>query len=275
MPILGMGAPGLVMGDTGSSPLGLKTQAYRGRVGAAVPAGHTIPGAAGGKKPYTYTITDVPVGLAIDASTLALTGSPTGVAAAGEVTISVTDADAHTVSAMFDFPIVAAATDLTLDDWDHLGYNAPALVTDFLALIESDTDVGTSGTEDIWARPPRGNAGAKIDDPREDYGLSPSMTMPNRIRLSNGARNFLLNHSGLDVDGNQADLAFSAWVVGPGADLSAYFQTTTGMIEVPVADRSGAGGGFLAWNGLTSAQTDFFRTLDTGVRFIWAFATAS
>ena len=156
MPIIRMGA--LRLGESADRGFSLRTpRAYRGRVGAAIPsAGIVLGGASGGTKPITYSTTNLPSGLSFDATTRAITGSPTTNYATREVTYTATDSatPAEVVTATFEFPVVASTAAATHDDWDNRGYGLETRTTYMLALIESEGDVGFSD-ENLWLRPPQ------------------------------------------------------------------------------------------------------------------------
>ena len=142
---------------------------YRGRVGAAIPTGGIIlPAAKNGQSPITHSISNLPVGLSFDATTRAITGSPTGTYTTREVAYSATDSatPAVTVDVTFEFPVVGSTALITRDDWDSRGYGLETRTTYLLALIQSEGDVGFGGDENLWLKPPySGTAtGLLIDD---------------------------------------------------------------------------------------------------------------
>ena len=140
---------------------------YRGRVGAAIPSGGIIlRGASGGVAPVTYGTSNLPAGLAFDATTRAITGSPTSAHSSRAVVYSATDSSspAETVTATFEFPVVGSTAALTRDDFDHRGYGLSTRTVYMLALLESTVAVG-SGNVTTWRRPPDGSAiGLLLDD---------------------------------------------------------------------------------------------------------------
>ena len=64
-------------------------------VGSAINSIKVAPGAAGGTSPYTYSATNLPAGITINAAGL-ITGTPTTAGSAGMATITVTDNDSPT-----------------------------------------------------------------------------------------------------------------------------------------------------------------------------------
>ena len=157
------------MGETLDQGFSLKTpRHYRGRVGAAIPtAGIILPTGRGGTKPITYSIADLPAGLAFDATTRAITGSPTSAHATRSVTYTATDSStpAEVINVTFEFPIVASTAAATYDDWDNRGYGLETRETFLLALLESTVNV-TGADATVWRRPPSSGteAGQLLDD---------------------------------------------------------------------------------------------------------------
>ena len=138
MPIVSLGR--LRLGESADRGFSLATpRAYRGRVGAAVPSGGIIlPKARGGKSPLVYSITNLPSGLSFNASTRAVSGSPTNAHNSRAVVLSATDSStpAETVTATFQFPVVASNAALTTADFDNRGYQLDTRTVFILALIE-------------------------------------------------------------------------------------------------------------------------------------------
>ena len=171
----------LRMGESAERGFSLPTpRSYRGRVGAAIPtAGIVLPSERGGTKPVAYSTSNLPSGLSFNAGTRAITGSPTAAHATREVTYSATDSatPAETVSATFEFPVVAQAAAATHDDWDNRGYGLETRTTYMLALIESQGDVGFSD-ENLWLRPPQTGTptGKLLDDDGTELTDFASMT---------------------------------------------------------------------------------------------------
>ena len=169
MPVLSLGNPILGFNpDQGFSLPALRS--YRGRVGAAVPgSGIILKAARGGKAPITHSISNLPSGLSFNATTRAITGSPTNAHATRAVTYSATDASspAETISKTFSFPVVASDAALTRDDFDHRGYALSTRTTYLLALLESTTNVAGSNVV-VYRRPPQ--TGAEIGTLLDDAG---------------------------------------------------------------------------------------------------------
>ena len=167
MPITQFGR--LRMGEPADRGFSLPTpRAYRGRVGAAIPSGGIIlSGAKGGTKPITHSISNLPSGLSFNASTRAITGSPTNAHATRAVVYTATDAStpAVAVSKTFEFPVVASSAALTRDDFDHRGYGLSTRTTYLLALLQSTVNVAGSNVV-VFRRPPRTGpeVGTLLDD---------------------------------------------------------------------------------------------------------------
>ena len=167
MPVISMGHPR--MGENPNMGFALPTpRSFRGRVGAAIPTGGIIlPSARGGKSPITYSLSNSPSGLAFNAATRAVTGSPTVAHASRAVTYSATDASspAETITQTFAFPIVSSTAAITRLDFDHAGYGLSARTIYLLALLESTVTVSGSNVV-VFRRPPRtgAEAGTLLDD---------------------------------------------------------------------------------------------------------------
>ncbi len=68
----------------------------------------TTPAASAGTTPYSWSATNLPAGLAINASTGAITGTPTGSAGTATVTVTLTDAAGATVPKSLSLTVVSA-----------------------------------------------------------------------------------------------------------------------------------------------------------------------
>ena len=166
MPITQFGH--LRMGENPDRAFSLRTpRDYRGRVGAAIPTGGIIlKAASGGTKPVTHSISNLPVGLSFDATTRAITGSPTGTYTTREVTYTATDAStpAAVVTVAFQFPVVSSTAAITRADFDHRGYGLSTRTVYLLALLQGTVNVGSSNVT-VWQRPPSGTSiGLLLDD---------------------------------------------------------------------------------------------------------------
>ena len=64
-----------------------------------------LPGATGGKKPYTYTLTGLPSGLSFDAATHTISGTHTARAAQADLTYTVTDAESTSVDVTYTIEV--------------------------------------------------------------------------------------------------------------------------------------------------------------------------
>ena len=167
MPIIRIGAP--IMGE--SEDMGFSLPAlrdFRGRVSAPIPTpGIVLPKARGGRAPVVYSIANLPSGLAFNASTRAITGSPTNAHATRAVVFSATDAStpAVAVSETFGFPIVSSSAAITRADFDFMGYGLSTRTIYLLALIQSTVNVAGSNVV-VFRRPPRTGAevGTLLDD---------------------------------------------------------------------------------------------------------------
>ena len=78
-----------------------------GQVGTVYPV-QTLPGAIGGRAPYTYTLTGLPAGLTFDPATRNISGTPT-IGGTFTVAMTVTDANNSTASANYQLNVTVPA----------------------------------------------------------------------------------------------------------------------------------------------------------------------
>ena len=276
----GLAGRGLTGGGGSAAPFVLRSvRDYRGRVGAAIPtAGIALPSATGGTKPYTYTLSDRPAGTVFDAATRKITGTPSTAYATRTVTYTATDSatPAVTLTHTFDFPIVAETADMTLDDWDNLGYGMSTRNAEMLMLIEAGDDVPDTGTASarLYRIAPRGAAaGTKIDDPHEDLGITDVEAILTEIRMNNGGGTVLLNDSNTNEAGEAVNFNLGAWAAA--TDLYFYVKTLGFEISYNHAVTSlvSSGSNWAAWSS-SAAQQAMLRTIAMDERIIFAVAAA-
>ena len=131
----GTNIPDVTTTVTVSGPLGITTTSLpNGIVGRAYNA--TV-AASGGTQPYNWTVTGLPAGLAINASTGAITGTP---AAAGAATVNVTVTDGASpthLSASKTFPVTVVA---------GIGISTTSLPNGVVGTAYTGTVAATGGT---------------------------------------------------------------------------------------------------------------------------------
>ena len=131
----GTNIPDVTTTVTVSGPLGITTTSLpNGIVGSAYNA--TV-AASGGTQPYNWTATGLPAGLAINASTGAITGTPTA-AGAATVNVTVTDGASPThLSASKTFPVTVVA---------GIGISTTSLPNGVVGTAYTGTVAATGGT---------------------------------------------------------------------------------------------------------------------------------
>ena len=221
-------------GDAGVRLSGFRT--LRGRQGQAVPSGLILPEATGGTPPYTYTCTGRPGGVSFNATTRALSGTPS---AAGNFTLTygVEDSSTPALSASRSISwsvLNLIGTDaIALQDFDEgkLGYGLSDLNPVYAATLISGNNVNFS-TVQIWAGPPRTTVGSVVDDPLAQR-LTPLGSIISRIeyRRVGASDQFRFFDSDQDLDGNPVDSDIGQWSMD-NPDLNLYLQGSTGAPNV-------------------------------------------
>ena len=261
----------------GSGDLSLrKPRDYRGRVGAAIPtAGIILPGAKGGIAPYTYALTNFPVGLAFAAGTRAITGSPTGTYATREVTYTVTDSatPAAVATQTFEFPVVGSTAAITRDDWDNRGYRLETRTTYLLALLQGTVAVG-SGNVTVWRRPPQSGAsvGLLLDDDGNAITDLADMTLTAFEQTNLISRIiFLVSQDRVELRKTGTPTHLGTYISSTLGSPALYMRTLDDGEQVVPYDR-----GFTSNAQFRRGSPDlgaFLQSIDNGVR--WLLAVAS
>ena len=157
---------------------------------------------------------------------------------------------------------IAPVITLLLSDFDDTG-----LEVDAAALLVASAP-GTTGNNP-YADSDRGGADSPLDG---ELGLSSTQTVISRIRRHSATE---LN---LNDNDNPAILDIGAYfdAGGDGNDLTLYLQTNDGLVSFPIAGQLTSFGGNFARFTLPAAAQTLLDNLDTGDRWIFAFAkTAS
>ena len=247
---------------------------YRGRVAAAIPtAGLVLPAASNAPTdPVTYSIANLPSGLAFDASTRKITGSPTAAHAAREVTYTATDSStpAEVLAQTFEFPVVSSTADLTLDDWNNRGYGLETRTPYILALLESTVQVGFSNII-VWRQPPSGSTIGLLVDEDGNFSTDFSgMTFTAAGETLFVSRmDFLISQDRVELR-ETTDAHFGGYISGTLGAPSLFLQTLAGgEQEVPYDRGFGANA---QWRRDTPDLGAFLSTIDSGVLYILAVA---
>ena len=263
------------MGEAESQAFSLPAaRDFRGRVGAAIPSpGIVLPSAKNGQSPITYALTNLPSGLAFNATTRAITGSPTNSHSNRAVTYSVTDASspAETISTTFQFPVVASNAALTTDDFDFRGYGLSSRTIYLLALLQSTVTVSGSNVA-IWRRPPQSGAevGILLDDDGNAQSVLTAMT------FTGGGESFLVSQAQFLVSQDRVELR-----EGTGLHFGNYVSGTLG--SPPMTLRIGSAEHEISYDRGFSATAQWRRTspdlgvflqgFDSGVRMLIAVSS--
>ena len=261
----------------GAAPGGFSLPAprdFRGRVSAAIPTGGIIlKGASGGTAPITYAVSNLPSGLSFNASTRAITGSPTVAHATREVTYTATDSStpAEAVTQTFAFPIVASDAALTRDDFDHRGYQLSSRTVHLLALLQSTVTVAGSNVI-VFRRPPQ--TGSQIgvllaDDGSTISGLS-DMT------INAAGESVLVDQIQFQVSSDRVELREST-----SLHFGTYIGTTLGAPTLYMRIGSDENeinyergfGGNAQWRRTTPDLGTFLQAFDSGVRMLLAVSS--
>ena len=220
--------------DAGVRLPGFRT--LRGRQGQAVPSGLILPEAKGGTPPYTYTCAGRPGGVSFNATTRALSGTPS---AAGNFTLTYGVEDSSTpalsASRSINWSVLnLIGTDaIALQDFDEgkLGYGLSALSPVYAATLVSGNNVNFSSVQ-IWAGPPRTAVGSVVDDPLAQR-LLPLGSIISRIdyRRSGATDQLRFFDSDQDLEGNAVDSDVGQWGTN-NPDLNLYVQGSPGAPNV-------------------------------------------
>ena len=249
-------------------------RSFRGRVSAAIPTGGIIlPSARGGKSPITYSLSNLPSGLSFNATTRAVTGSPTNAHATRAVVLTATDASTPAVvlTATFEFPVVSETSAITTDDFDFRGYGLSSRTIYLLALLQSTVNVAGSNVA-IWRRPPQSGTEAGIlldDDGNVQSDLSSMM-------FAGGGEDFLVSQAQFLVSQDRVELR-----EGTGLHFGNYVSGTLG--SPPMTLRIGSAEheisydrGFSAtaqWRRSTPDLGVFLQGFDIGARMLIAVSS--
>ena len=267
----------LMMGENASRGFSLPApRDYRGRVGAAIPSGGIVlPAARGGKSPITYSLATLPSGLAFDAATRTITGSPTTAHATRAVVLTATDAStpAEVLTATFQFPVVSSSAAITRDDWDNRGYGMETRTTYILALLQSTVTVGSSNIT-VWRQPPSGSTiGLLLDDDGNATTDFSDMT------FTAGGETIFASRMDFLISQDRVELREATT---PGVHFGSYLSSTLGAPSLFLAtladgeneltwDRGfGANG---QWRRSSPDIGSFLQTIDSGVRYLLAVAS--
>ena len=265
------------MGELLDRGLSLSARSYRGRVNAAIPSSGIILAEAKNvtTEPVTYSISNLPTGLSFDATTRAITGTPTTAHVTRSVTYTATDSStpAETASKSFSFPIVAANAQLDWQDWDNAGYNLRSKELLFLGLYASGADVGTSGNVSVFSVPPRSttNIGVLHATPIDHH----------EIAGSDGSRPITRHYSRsggtgwqISVEPGGGGYSLVNDVYTPNLSThSFYWQTVDGVASWRFNQGSWSkGSSWLTAQGFPNTTRDLIRGMDTGTRFIFSIA---
>ncbi|MDA7972207.1 MAG: cadherin-like beta sandwich domain-containing protein [Gammaproteobacteria bacterium] len=136
--------------------------------GEALAAGEgvTLPEAADGSTPYTYALTGLPAGLAFDANTREITGTPSAAAAAADVVYEVTDNNSDTDSRAFRVEILNSHLNVAADGADGINAADGILIARYLLGARGESfAAGQSGLDAarLEAAVQAGIRGMKLD----------------------------------------------------------------------------------------------------------------
>ena len=264
-PIVSMGR--LRMGENPSRGFSLPTpRSYRGRVGAAIPSGGIILGGArGGTQPITHSIANLPSGLSFAPATRAITGTPTNVHATRAVVLTAVDSStpAETISATFQFPIVASGANLELDDFDFAGYGLSTRVVYFLALLQGTVNVAGSNVA-VWRRPPQ--AGAEV-----------GTLLDGDLTLSGAGTSVVIDQITFQVSSDRVEFRENT-----SLHIGSFVGTTLGRPSMTLQIGSASNTieydrGFSAvgqWRRTSPSLSTFLQSFDNGVRMLLAVSSA-
>ena len=249
---------------------------FRGRAGAAIPtAGIVLPAAKGGSGATTYAASNLPSGLSFDATTRAITGSPTTAHATRAVVYTATDSStpAEVTNVTFQFPVAASTAALTRDDFDHRGYGLSTRTVYLLALLQGTVAVG-SGNVTVWRRPPDGAAiGLLLDDDGN------ALTDTSDITIVGGGQSLFVNRATFFVSQDRIELRESNV---PDVHFGTFISSTLGSPEMTLQIGTAENTisyerGFSAssqWRRSSPDLGGFLQTFDGGVRMLLAISSA-
>ena len=219
-----------------------------GQVGVVY--GFTLPEATGGTDPLVYSTADRPAGIAFNAGTRRLSGTPT-TAGTYTVTYAVSGDGGQSDDLQFDFvvsPATPPPTALALSDFDSTG-----LEVETLALILSGPP------ENVFGRAPRTAYGTLQDGDiligADDTPISWIRFFADRLTLNDNEALSLQDYFGAG---------------GAGNDLTLWVQTEGGVTSFPLNDpNANLGGGFATFDIPASSQA-LIGSVAENTQFIFA-----
>ena len=272
----GLAGRGLA-GGGGVSVFSLKPpQDFRGRVSAAIPtAGIILPEAKDvPTDPVVYSISNLPSGLSFNATTRAVTGTPSTAHATRAVVYTATDSSspAEVLTQTFQFPVVSSTADLTLDDWNNRGYGLETRTPYILALLESTVQVGFSNII-VWRQPPSGSTIGLLIDEDDNFSTDFSgMTFTAAGETIFASRmDFLISQDRVELrEATTPDVHFGSYINVTLGAPSLFLQTLAGGEQELAYDRGF--GGNAQWRRSSPDIGAFLSTIDSGIRYILAVA---
>ena len=275
MPIISMGH--LRMGENPNMGFTLPVpRDFRGRVSSAIPSpGIVLPAAKNGKAPVTYSISNLPSGLSFNATTRAISGSPSAAHATRAVVLTATDAStpAEVVTATFQFPVVSTTAGLTRDDWDNRGYGLETRTTYILALLQGTVSVGSANVI-VWRQPPSGSTiGLLLDEDGNATSDFSDMTFTaSGASIFVSRMDFLVSQDRVELrEATTPDVHFGSYLSTTLGAPNLYLRTLDDGEQTLSWDRGFGGNG--QWRRSSPDIGAFLQTIDSGVRYLLAVAS--